>query len=113
MFNGIQIKAFGRLVINKCHVIHPDEIHSVPSSMAGDIIMVKRSDIGISLRQWDNMPRKEFISVALGIQIPFNNDEIRAKAMCNSAQTNTKAPPPQRSRSHNSRHNVHFSSGIL
>ena len=48
---------------------------SVPSCMARGIIMLKKSDIGIILKQWDNVPRKNFISVMLGIQIPFDNDE--------------------------------------
>ena len=67
VFNGIQIRAFGRPVINKYNVICPEEIHSVPSRMAHGIIMLKKSDIGIILKQWDNMPDKNFITVALGI----------------------------------------------
>jgi hypothetical protein len=35
----------------------PWEIHNVPSCMACGIIMLKKSDIGIILKQWDNMPR--------------------------------------------------------
>ena len=52
-FNGIQIRAFGRPVINRCNVIRPEEIHSVPSCMACGIIMPKKIDIGIILKQWD------------------------------------------------------------
>ena len=48
--------------------------------MACGIIMLKNSDIGIILKQLDNVPRKNFISVALGIRIPFDNDDISAKA---------------------------------
>ena len=49
------------------------------------------------------MPRKKFISVALGIQIPFDSDEISAKAMSN--------PHPQNDlvQVRNNRYNNHFS----
>jgi hypothetical protein len=45
-------------------------------------MLKEKWDIGIILKQWDNMHRKSFISVAMGIQIPFDNAEISAKAMC-------------------------------
>ena len=83
VFNAIQIRAFGRLVINKCNVIRPEEIYSVPNCMACGIIMLKKwywhyfDTIGY-------VPRKNFISVALGIHTPFDNDEISLKAMCNA-----------------------------
>ena len=64
VFNGIHIRVSGRPVINKYNVIPPEEIHSVPSCMACGIIMLKKSDIGIISKQWDNMPRKNFISIA-------------------------------------------------
>ena len=85
VFNGIQISAFGRPVISKCNVIRPEEIHSVPSCMV----------YGIILKQWDNVPRKNFISVAFGIQIPFNNDGISAKAMCNARPEQNRTPTPK------------------
>ena len=64
VFNGIQIRAF-----YKCNVTLPEEIHSIPGCRTCGIIM---SDIGIILKQWDNVSRKYFISVALDIQIPFD-----------------------------------------
>ena len=97
VFNGIQIRAFGRPVINKCNVIRPEEIHSVPRSMAFRIIMLKKIDIGIILKQWDNMPLKNVISVALGIQIPFDNDEISAKTMCSARPDQGRTLTPKRS----------------
>jgi hypothetical protein len=57
--------------------------------MACGIIMLKKSDTGIILKQWDNM---KLISVALGIQIPFDNDEISAKAMCNACPDEDTTP---------------------
>ena len=93
VFSGIHIRAFGRPVINKCNVIRPEEIHSVPSCMACGIIMLKNRDIGIILKQWDNVSRKNFISVALGIQIPFDNDEIRVKAICNARGVQDRTAP--------------------
>ena len=62
----IQIRAFGRPVINEYNVSRPEEIHIVPSCMACGIIMPKKSDIDIILKQWDYVPRKNFISAALG-----------------------------------------------
>ena len=106
--------AFGRPAINKCNVVRHEEIHSVPSCIACGIIMLKKSDIGIILKPWDNVPGKNFISVALGIQIPFDNDEISAKPCAMPAQTKTELRLPERSRSSRQRqHNVHFYSGIL
>ena len=77
--------------------------------------MLKKSDIGIILKQWSNVPRKKFMSVALDIQIPLNNDEISAKATCNARPDQDRTPNPQNDIVHvrNSRHNVHFSYGIL
>ena len=95
MFNGIQIRAFGRPVISKCNVNHPEEIHSVPSCMVCGIIMLKKSDIGIILKRLDNMPPKSFISVALGLQIPYDNNEISAKAMCNARPDQDRTPTPK------------------
>ena len=54
----------------------------------------EKSDIGIILKQRDNVPRKNFISVALGIQIPIDNGEISAKAMCNARPDQDRIPPP-------------------
>jgi hypothetical protein len=54
--------------------------------MAYGIIILKKSDIGIILKQWDNIPCKNSISVALGILFPFDNDKISAKVMCNDCQ---------------------------
>ena len=59
--------------------------------------MLKKSDIGIILKQWDNVPGKNFISLALGIQIPFDNGKISAKAMCNAWPDQDRTPPPKRS----------------
>ena len=42
------------------------------------------------------MPRKNFISVALGIQIPFDQGEISAKAMCNTRPDQDRIPTPKR-----------------
>ena len=84
-----------------------------------DIIVLKKSDIGIILKQWDNVPRKnftsvDFTSVAFGIQIPFDNDEISAKAMCNAGQTKTESPPQNDLvQVRNSRRNAYFSYCIL
>ena len=55
--------------------------------------MLKKSGIGIILKQWDNERRKNFISVALAIQIPF---EISAKAMCNARPDKDRTPTPRR-----------------
>ena len=111
VFNGTQTRAFGRPVINKCNFIHPEEIHSVPICMPCGIIILKKSDIGIILKQWDNVPRNNFITIALGIQIPFDN--VR-KPCAMPTQTKTE-PPPQNDlvQVRNSRHNVHFSYGIF
>ena len=57
--------------------------------------MLKNSDIGIILIQWDNVPSKNFVSIALGIQIPFDNDEISAKAMCNARPEGDRTPTPK------------------
>ena len=73
--------------------MYPEEIHSVASCMAYDFIMLKKSDIGIILKPWDNVPRKNFISVALGIQIPFDNDMISAKAICNACPDRDRTHP--------------------
>jgi hypothetical protein len=54
--------------------------------MTFSFIMLKESLIGIILKQWDNVYPRYFIKVALGIQIPFDNDEINAKALCNVCQ---------------------------
>ena len=51
MFNGIQIRAFGRPVIHNCNVNRPEEIHSIlPSFIDCGIIMLKRSDIEFILK---------------------------------------------------------------
>ena len=63
--------------------------------MACGIIMLKKSDIGIILKEWDNVPCKNFISVVLGIQIPFDNDEISAKAMCIARPDQDRSPTPK------------------
>ena len=58
--------------------------------------MLKKSNIGIILKQWDTtVLRKNSISVALGIQIPFDNDEISAKAMCNAHLDQDRTPTPK------------------
>jgi hypothetical protein len=67
--------------------------------MAYGIIMLKKSDFGIILKQWDNMPRKNFISVALGIQFPFENSHISGKPCALPTQTKTESPLQKRSRS--------------
>ena len=36
------------------------------------------------LKQWNNLHHMNFITVALGIQISFDNYEIGAEAMCNA-----------------------------
>ena len=81
---GFRPGLVGKPVIDKCNVNRPEEIHSVTSCMACGTIMLKKSDIGNILKQWDNVPGKNFISVALGIQLPFDNDEISAKVMCSA-----------------------------
>ena len=45
---------------------------------------LNKDDIDIILKHSDNVSRKNFTSVALSIQIPFDNDEISAKAMCSA-----------------------------
>ena len=97
MFNGIQIRAFGRPVINKRSVIGPEETLSVPSCMTCGIIMLKKSEIGIFffLKHWDNVLRKNFNSVALGIQIPFDKNEISAKAICSACPDQERTPIPK------------------
>ena len=65
-----QIKAFGRPVINKCNVIRPEQIHSVPSCMTCGIIMLKKSDTGIILKQWEDVPRKNVTAVVLVFKFP-------------------------------------------
>ena len=57
--------------------------------------LLKKSDIGIILKQCDNVFRKNFISVALGIQIPLNNVEISAKAMCNARTDQERTLTPK------------------
>jgi hypothetical protein len=57
---------------------------SLSAYIACGIIMMKKSDVGIILKQWDNMPPKNFISIALGIPIPFDNTEISSKVRCNA-----------------------------
>ena len=44
-------RAFGRPVINKYKAVRPEEIYSVPSCMAYGVIMLKKSDVGIILKQ--------------------------------------------------------------
>ena len=68
------------------------EIPTVRSCMACGIIMLEKSDIGIILKQWDNVPRKNFILVSLGNQIPFDNDKISAKVMCNTLPDQVRTP---------------------
>ena len=99
------------LNLNKCNVICHEEIHSDHSCMACGIIMLKKTGIGIVLKQLDNMPRKNFISVALDIQIPFSNDKISVKAMCNASPDQDTTTPPKQSCL--SQHHVNFSYGIL
>ena len=62
--------------------------------MACDIIMLKKNYIGIILKQWDNVPRKNLISV-FKISIPFDNDEISAKAICNARPDQDRTPTPK------------------
>ena len=77
-------------------------------------INAKKSDTAIILKQWDNVPRKNFISVALGIHIPFDNDEICAKAMCNARPDQDGTPTPKKiSFKYATVGKVHFSYGIL
>ena len=78
--------------------------------------MLVKSDIGIILKQRDNVAPENFISVALGIQIAFGNDEISgAKAMCNARPDQDRNPNPQNDlvQARNDRHNVHFPYGII
>jgi hypothetical protein len=58
-------------------------------------VALKKSDIGIILKPWNSMPPKNFISVALGIQIPFDNLEISAKAMCKACPDLDRTPTPK------------------
>ena len=52
------------------------------------------------LKLWDKAPRRNFISVKLGIQIPFDNNEISAKAMYNARPDQDRTLiPKKRSRS--------------
>ena len=95
MFIGIQIRAFDRPVIDKCNVILSEEIHSVPQLYGSWHYHAKKSDIGIILKQWDNVPRKNFISIVLSVQIPVNNKEISVKAMCNAGPDQDRIPTPK------------------
>ena len=81
------------------NVIRLVEMQSVPSSVACGIIMLKQSDVGIILKQWDNVPRKHFISVALGIQIPSIAMRLVRKPSAMPAQTKTEPQSQKRSRS--------------
>ena len=63
--------------------------------MACGINMLKMSDTGIILKQWDNVPSKNIISVALGFQISFDNDKISAKAMYNARPDQDRTPTPK------------------
>ena len=42
------------------------------------------------------MPRKNFILVVLGFQIPFDNNEISVKAMCNACPDQDRNPTPKK-----------------
>jgi hypothetical protein len=69
-------------------------------------------EIGNDLKQWDNMPRnKYFISVVLGIQVPFDNDEISAKSMKNACPDQNRSPTPENDlvKVRSSMQSVHFS----
>ena len=63
--------------------------------MVCGIVRLKKSLNGIILKQWDNVPRKNLISVASGIQIPFHNDEISAKSMCNASPDQHRTLTPK------------------
>ena len=43
-------------IIHECNSIHPEESLSIPSCIACGIIMLKQSDIGIILKEWDDLP---------------------------------------------------------
>jgi hypothetical protein len=62
----------------------------------------------LTLKQWEKMLRKSFISVALGIPIPFDNDD---KAMCNACLDQDRTPTPQNDvvQVRSIGQNVHFS----
>jgi hypothetical protein len=55
------------------------------------------------------MPRKNFISVTLGIQISLDNDRSTAKAMCDTYQDQDRIPTPKTT----SFKKVHYSHGVL
>jgi hypothetical protein len=61
------------------------------------------------------MPRKNFISGAFGIKVPFDNDEISAKSTYNACPDQDRTPHTQNDlvQIRSSRHNVLFSYGIL
>ena len=61
--------------------------------------LVAKNDIGIILKQWDNIPCKNFTLVALGIQILLNKDKISAKAICNAGLDQDRALPVKQSHS--------------
>jgi hypothetical protein len=54
--------------------------------------MLKKCDIDIILKEWDNMARKNYILAASDIQSPFGNDEISAKAMYNACRDQARTP---------------------
>ena len=54
-----------------------------------------KNDTSIILKQWDIVARKNLISVELGVQIPFHNDEISSKVMCNVHPDQEWTPTPK------------------
>ena len=93
----------GQSLIN---VIRPEGIHSVPCCMACGIVILKKSDIGIILKQWDNVPRKRFISVALDIKFP-SITTILVRKPCPPRPRQNPHPPKRSRSSTEQRHNVH------
>jgi hypothetical protein len=58
------------------------------------------------------MPHKNLILVAFGIQIPFDNDEINATAVCSACPDQDRSPTPKTTlfmQVRSSRQNFHFS----
>ena len=95
VFTGIQNKAFGRTVIKNAMLFALRKFAVSLAVLLCGSIMLKISDIDIILKQWDNVLRKNFISVALGIHFLFNDDKIGAKAMCDGRPDQDRTPKPK------------------
>ena len=92
------------------HVIRPEEIHNIPTYMACGIVIAKKSDIDIILKESDNVPWKRW-----AFKFPSKTTRLVRKPCTMPAHTKTEPHIPQNDlvQVRNIRHNVHFSYAVL